>query len=356
MIDRRAMLRGMAVVAGGGAVAAGLGGSAAARPGLRIRKIANLTGPGLTDELGMPWTDLGIPARTPDGRTLYVFGDTFSGPGWGEGRWMSPTALWSETRGLPSGVTFSGAVGGEHAEQLLDYEHGDEISTIIPSDVITLGDTMYLHGVANQGFGNVIWSGIWSSTDSGATWQDTGARFDAAAYDEAWQLCTWEVGPDGWLYVYTTEFLREGPMILHRVRPQDIARPERYEPWGQDAGGWGWGKPATSVTGEEIIGEMSLRYLDGRWLLTWFNPADYRIDAKILDHPTQPWDVGPRVTLLHGTEWGQEDDTHVAQLYGSYIIPGSRLNDVHMTVSQWNTSDNSVYRVMQWRVQGLAHL
>ncbi|MFD1718412.1 DUF4185 domain-containing protein [Georgenia deserti] len=356
MIDRRTMLRGMAATAGGGALASvALTGSAAARPELKIKKIANLTGPGLTDEFGMPWTDLGIPARTPDGRTLYVFGDTFRGPDWGQGEWMSPTGLWSETRGLPGGVTFSAAVGGDEAQQLVDYQHGDEISTIIPSDVITIGDTMYLHGVANQGFGNAIWSGIWTSTDSGATWQDSGARFDATAYDGAWQLCTWELGADGWLYMYSAEFLREGPMILHRVRPEHITDPDQYIPWGRDASGWGWGKPATPLS-DEIIGEMCLRRFGDKWLLTWFNNPDYRIEAKLLDHPTQPWEEGPRVTLLHGTSWGEEDDTHVAQLYGSYIIPGSRLDDIHMTVSQWNTGDNSIYRVMQWRVQGLAGL
>ena len=81
------------------------------------------------------------------------------------------------------------------AAQLIPYEHGDEISTIIPSDVITLGDTIYLHAVVNQGFGNVIWSGIWTSKDNGATWHDSGARFPGDAYDKMWNLCTWELRP-----------------------------------------------------------------------------------------------------------------------------------------------------------------
>ena len=319
--------------------------------GLKITKVANITGPAITGRFGVHWADLGIPARCPDGRTLYVFGDSF-GPAWGE-NWRSPVALWSGTRGLNSGVKFNGTPGGDWAEQLIPYVHDDDdISTIIPSDLITLGDTMYLHAVVNRGFGNVIWSGIWTSKDNGATWQDSGARFPGDAYNEMWQLATWDLGADGWIYVYTSEFLRESPTILHRVRPEKITDPSAYEPWGYDGNRWGWGIAPTTVT-DDIIGEASLRRFGDKWLLTWFDGPNYRIAAQVLDHPTQDLRATKTITLLHGTSWDNQDVNHVAQLYGSYIIPGSRLADAHMTVSQWNTSDNSVYHVMQYRFQGL---
>ena len=41
----------------------------------------------------------------------------------------------------------------------------------------------------------------------------------------------------------------------------------------------------------------------------------------------------------------------MAQLYGGYIVPGSTLSDLHLTVSQWNTEEDWPYRVMQYRVQ-----
>lgn len=322
--------------------------------GLKITKVANITGPEITGKFGVHWADLGIPARCPDGRTLYIFGDSF-GPAWGE-NWRSPVGLWSRTQGLPSGVEFNGTPGGDWAKQLIPYEHGDEISTIIPSDVITLGDTMYLHGVVNQGFGNVIWSGIWTSTDNGENWEDSGARFPGEKYDKMWQLATWDVGADGWLYVYTSEFLRESAMILHRVRPEQLTDPDAYVPWGKDAdGNWAWGNEPTTVT-DGIIGENSLRRFGDKWLLTWFNGPDYRIDAQVLDDPTQDLRTTKTITLLHGSGWDNQDVNHVAQLYGSYIIPGSSLDDVHVTVSQWNTGDNSVYHVMQYRFQGLGRL
>lgn len=318
--------------------------------GIKITKIKDLTGPGITSKFGLDWVDLGVVGRCPDGRSLYVFGDSFSG-NWGD-NWRSPTALWSTTRDPHRGVTFSGAVGGSPAEQLIPYEHGDEISTIIPSDLITLGDTMYLHAVVNQGFGNVIWSGIWTSRDNGASWQDSGARFPGDAYDQMWQLATWDLGADGWVYVYTSKFLRQTPMILHRVRPEHITDPDAYQPWGKDGDTWRWGAGPDTVT-DGIIGESSLRRFGDRWVFTWFDTTNYEINAMVLDDPTQDLRQTEQLTLLHGTSWDAQDANHVAQLYGSYVIPGSTLDDLELTVSQWNTSDNSVYHVSQYRFQGL---
>jgi hypothetical protein len=354
-VSRRALLAGAAGTLGAGLVMSDAATASATdsvrADGLKISKIRDLTGPDITGKFGLDYVDLGIPVRCPDGRTLYVFGDSFASP-WGSS-WRSPTALWSRTRGLASGVRFNAAVGGDMATQLIPYQHGDDISTIIPSDLITLGDTMYLQAVVNRGFGNVIWSGIWTSKDNGATWQDSGARFPADAYDNMWQLFTWALGSDGWIYVYSAKFLRASPMILTRVRPDKITDPSAYQPWGRSASGaWQWGAGPDPVT-DEIIGEMSLRQLGDRWVFTWFNAPDYRIDAMVLDHPSQDLRNTERVTLLHGTSWDAEDVNHVAQLYGSYVIPGSSLNDLYLTVSQWNTSDNSIYHVSEYRFQGL---
>jgi hypothetical protein len=69
---------------------------------LTVTKVADLTGPGLTTRFRMEATDLGIPARTPDGRLLFVFGDTFENAYVGRGWWRSPVALWSTTTDLAS--------------------------------------------------------------------------------------------------------------------------------------------------------------------------------------------------------------------------------------------------------------
>ncbi|MFI6937663.1 DUF4185 domain-containing protein [Streptomyces sp. NPDC050418] len=354
-MKRSTFLRAAAGTALGASVLGASGGArAAGRQALRVDKIRDLTGPGLTTAYRMEATDLGIPARTPDGRMLFVFGDTFEQAHVGGGWWRSPVALWSDTTDLASGVRWSGAVGGAAAEQLWFYEHDNPVfSTVLPSDVITVGGSMYLHVMVNQGLHNVVWTEIWRSDDSGAHWYHTGAKFAPDAHGGLFQCLSWGQGNDGWIYVYSTAFTRSRPIILTRVRADRIADPGAYEPWGYRNGAWGWGNPATPVL-EGKFGELCLRPLGGKWVLTWFNAGDYRIDGMIMDYPTSNLYTAHRRTLIHGGEWGQEDDSHVAQLYGGYIIPGSTLDDLHLAVSQWNTAQGWPYRVMQHRIQGFA--
>lgn len=365
-VRRATLLRAAAGVAGAVAVGGGLlggagaaqargTGRAGARAGaqaLEVTKIGDLTGPGLTTRFRMEATDLGIPARTPDGRLLFVFGDTFEGAKVGAGWWRSPVALWSASTDLNAGVTWSGAVGGDAAQQLWPYEHDNpEFSTVLPSDVITVGGSMYLHVMVNKGLGNVVWTEIWRSDDSGASWTHTGAKFPADRDGGLFQCLTWGLGDDGWVYVYSTAFTRSRPIILHRVPADRIADPAAYEPWGFRDGAWGWGNAPTPVL-EGQFGELCLRPLDGKWILTWFNAGDYRIDGIIMDTPTSDLYAARRETLIWGGAWGQEDDSHVAQLYGGYVIPGSTLDDLHLAVSQWNTDADWPYRVMQHRIRG----
>src|SRR5690606_1412009 len=127
-----------------------------------VTKIADLTGPGITTRFRVEATDLGIPVRTPDGRLVFVFGDTVEGACVGCGWWRSPVARWPTPTNLHAGVTWSGAVGGEAAQQLWWYEHDNPVfSTVLPSDVIRLDNTLYLHVMVNKGLGNVVWTEIW---------------------------------------------------------------------------------------------------------------------------------------------------------------------------------------------------
>ncbi|MFC7406908.1 DUF4185 domain-containing protein [Georgenia alba] len=355
-LSRRTVLHGtLGAVAGAGlATAYGPATSAAAAP--TVTKIKDLIGTQTPVQFGIGATDLGIPAQCPDGRTIYVFGDTWADHV-GGANWRSPVALWSGTTDLAAGVTFDAAVGGDVAAQLWHYEHDGYIQTVIPSDVITIGGTMYLHAIVNgPEFGMVRWTEVWRSDDSGATWQHTGLNLPADKDGGHFQCITWGRGNDGYVYAFGTGFQRDKGIVLNRIRETELGNAAAYEPWVWDGTRWRWGSPGESAA---VIlggrwGEMCLRPIDGKWLFTGFSEADYRIDAMVLNTPTDDLTVAPRTTLIHGGEWGQEDDTHVAQLYGPYIIPGSTLADLHMTVSQWNTTTNAVYHSMQFRVQGLA--
>lgn len=354
-ISRRGILQGAAAL-GAGLLAATATARPASAAALTVDRIKVLAGTQSAVQYGIGATDLGIPARTPDGRLLFMFGDTWADYVGGS-NWRSPVALYSSTTDLADGVVFNGSAGAGSetqgaAPQLWYYPHDDYFTTVIPSDVVTIGSRMYLHAIVNgPQFGTVRWTELWKSDDDGATWQHTGVEFPADMAAGKFQCITWGEGDDGYVYIYGTGFQRDKGIVLYRVPANSMTALSAYQPWGYD-GSWGWGKPVTEVL-PGSFGEMCLRPLGGRWILVWFNAADYRIDAMVLNTPTDDLHTATKTTLLHGTEWGSEDASHVAQLYGGYIVPGSTLSDLHLSVSQWNTGDNSVYHSEQFRIRGL---
>ena len=371
-VSRSKFLRGGALALGAGTLGAATtatGAPAEAHPGKgvgpgpdpnpeyrrpQITRLKTVTGPGITTRFRMDATDLGAPAVTPDGRILVIFGDTFEEAAVGSSWWRSPVGLFADPkRKLKHGLEWTGAVGGETAEQLVQYEHDeDPVSTILPGDVLTIDDTMYLWAMVNHGFGNVASTEIWTSTDSGQTWDRTAEMFPGDHLDGHCQQCTWALHPDdGHVYLLTTGFQRDKEAILQRVPAESILDPDAYQTYGATGEGedgvWG-ADPVPVVEGE--VGEMCLRIIDEKWVLTWFNAGEYRVDILSAEGPTSIARAQP-LTLLHGGEWGQERNDTVTQLYGPYIVPGSTLEVLHLVCSQWQTGPDWPYHVEQFRFE-----
>src|ERR1700761_3405946 len=236
-------------------------------------KLADITGPGLTDRWGVACTDLGASLIAPNGTLVSVFGDTFSGNNVGQGDWRSPVILIG-TGDANHPITYQRAAGAypEYAHQLWRYQHRTGksgrprrgISTVIPSDLLRVGDTLYLHAIVNRGFGNVVWTEIWRSDDSGVSWRRLDTKFPAGLHDGHAQCWTWDYDPDdGWIYVASTGFQRDKGIVLQRVRPAHLADRRRYSGWGRRKGLWSWDARPTPVTPTgETWGELSLRRLD----------------------------------------------------------------------------------------------
>ena len=148
-------------------------------------KLADITGPGITDRWGATCADLGASVVAPNGTLVSVFGDTFSGSRVGEGDWRSPVILIG-TGDASHPITYHRAGGGnpDFAQQLWRYTHDTGrsgrprrgISTVIPSDLLRVGESLYLHAIVNRGFGNVVWTEIWRSDDSGLSWHHLGGK------------------------------------------------------------------------------------------------------------------------------------------------------------------------------------
>jgi hypothetical protein len=310
----------------------------------------------LTDQFGMAATDLGVMARTPSGRILAVFGDTFRQPRVGSDDWRAPVALFSDTKNLDEGLVWSEAAGGDphYARQLWPYDHDgpNGKSTVLPSDVITIGDAMYMHASAHFPFGRVGFTEIWKSIDDGHSWFRVGPRWDARLHGGLAQLWTWDLGDDGWVYVMSTAFRKERdrPLILRRVRPERIADPAAYEGWGFRAGVWAWRNEPTPVL-EGGFGELCLRRIQNQWVLVVFDNFGYDLDVRVFPDMTDNLYAVPTGTPIHGTAWGQEGDDRVAQLYGPSIVPGSRLDGgFHILLSQWKNPEPWPYRAMQFKI------
>ena len=331
-------------------------------------KLADLTGPGITDHWGVTATDLGATVRAPDGKLVAVFGDTFSGNKVGVGDWRSPVVLIG-TGDATTPITWERAGGAnpDYAEQLWYYIHDDTgplwirggISTVLPSDLLCVGDTLYLHAIVNRGFPHVIWTEIWQSNDCGISWQHMGelAKFPASLHNGHAQCWSWDYDPDdGWVYVVSTGFQRDKGIILRRVRPADIGNMFGYVGWGFANGAWGWGNEPTPITpADETWGELTLRRLrPGMWVLGGFLASKYALGYRTIGSPVANMYKAPVQTPVLGCGWDDEDhaNNRVAQLYGGYLLPGSRPDVVGgsgLVVSQWNTALGWPYRAMQFR-------
>jgi hypothetical protein len=334
------------------------------RSGGSVGKVKDLTGPGITDHFGVTCTDLGASVLAADGNLVSVFGDTFSGGRVGAGDWRSPVILigtGDATR--PIVYRRAGGADARYARQLWHYRHRPNpgllrrgISTVIPSDLLRVGDALYLHAIVNRGLGNVVWSEIWRSDDNGMSWRHLGeaAKFPARLHGGYAQCWTWDFDPDdGWVYVVSTGFQRDKGLILRRVRPEHIGDRGRYVAW--DGATWGE-TPAVITPDGETWGELSLRRLDcGTWILGGFLSSAYALGYRTIAAPTAYLPDVPIQQPVSGCTWETEDHDgcQVAQLYGGYVLPGSRLDvvgGVGLVVSQWNTAHGWPYRVMQFRV------
>lgn len=314
------------------------------------RKIRNLTGPDETGPFGAAWTDLGIPVRCPDSTMLFVCGDTFDGAGVGDGDWRAPVGLRARHPDLDA-LVIDDSVGGAHAVGLVPEGHENN-TTAIPSDVFTVGGTMYMHLMRGVLY-RTHHSDFWRSTDNGQTWQYL-CQWPGDQYGGQFQQKTYAVADDGYCYVLSTVFNRDvaSDLLLHRVRQDRVGDPAAYQPWGYANGAWAWGNYPTTITARRRWGEICFRAMGGRYALTWLNMEPLSMRAQIFALPTSNLFTTPEQTVIVPTTPGHETGNAVASPYGGFIVPGSTFSDFDITVSQWYDPRN--YRVMQYRINGLA--
>ena len=312
-----------------------------------------------TRDYGIGATDLCEFMEFPSG-ILQVCGDSFAGQGVGFGGWYSPVALHVQTESIddPTGVRYDRVIGTD--KSLLADPRPAGMSQL-PAGVVQINRDNYMMVTtvkdlvpqtsrlvkANPAQGN--WPTVPNSARDGA--YEGGRQSQVSGYYDP--IPTPE-SPSGWVYIIANNFDRSAPAVLYRAKPQTFTDRGSWQGWSATGG---WGKPATPLWPDRV-GEMSVRQIDGKTVLSYFNASTGNVEVRVANDPTG-LGAAPVTTVVFASDWPDPaeelplpEDNRLAQPYGGYISPGSTLDELRVFISQWNTGPraNAPYRVIQFAV------
>ena len=316
-----------------------------------------------TSDYDIGATDLCEFMEFPSG-ILQVCGDTFAGQGVGFGGHHSPVALHVATDSIddPAGVRYYGVTG---TDTPLLAEPATPGASQLPAGVVQINRENYLLVTTTESLVPVS-SRLVRADPARGGWPTvpTSARAGDYAGGRQSQISGFYdpiPTPDsssGWVYVVADDFDRSAPVSLYRVATQHFEDRSRWQGWSAAKG---WNQPPTPLWGDRV-GEMSVRQIEGKTVLSYFNASTGNMEVRVADDPTK-LGAAPVTTVVAVTDWPDvaddlpaPEDNRLAQPYGGYLSPGSTLDELRVFVSQWNTTargDNSPYRVIQFAVNPL---
>ncbi|MCV7426860.1 DUF4185 domain-containing protein [Mycobacterium montefiorense] len=326
---------------------------------LRIGPTAGTGTP--TKDYGIGATDLCEFLEFPT-ELLQVCGDSFAGQGVGFGGWYSPVALHVDTSSVddPAGVRYTGVTGISKPLLADPAPPGD---SQLPAGVVQINRRNYLMVTTTKDLAPQS-SRLVMAEAARAGWQTVpGSKRDSSFQGGSQTQISGYYDPiptadstTGWVYIVANSFTRSQPVVLYRVTPQNFTDRSRWQGWAAGPGG-GWNKPPTPLWPDQV-GEMSVRQIDGKAVLSYFNASTLNMEVRVADGPTGLGDA-PVTTVVQHDEWPEPaeslpppTDNRLAQPYGGYISPGSMLDELRIFVSQWDTRARvaAPYRVIQFAV------
>jgi hypothetical protein len=294
-----------------------------------------------TGALGAGATDL---CEISPGGQVALAGDTFSGNRMGDGSWSPSMGLHVLPGSLNSPrVQFDHSLGGNGTLYAETWPHVPGGSQLPAGTVQVFGiDYALVTRVVNLlpvdsrlvriDPNSPHWPSVPGSLrDTG--WQD-GNETQISGYQ----------APDGWVYIVADGFARDHTVRLYRCPAANFTDRNWWHAWGTVGGGpdWGWDVAPTPLSGD-LFGELSLRLIEGKAVLSGFNQTSANVEVRVADDVTQVLAPSTPVTVVATQET-------VPQNYGGYIVPGSTLDQAVILVSQWNTTANNPYNVQQFVV------
>jgi Domain of unknown function (DUF4185) len=146
---------------------------------------------------------------------------------------------------------------------------------------------------------------------------------------------------DNWVYIVADGFARDHTVRLYHCHPATFTDRNTWWAWGVRDGQWQWDVDPAPLSNDRF-GELSLRLIEGKSVLSGFNVETGQVEVRVADDPTQVLAPGIPMTVV-------ADQNSVPRNYGGYIVPGSTLDQAIILVSQW-ASNNNPYNVQQFVV------
>jgi hypothetical protein len=327
---------------------------------LRIGPTAGTGTP--TGDYGIGATDLCEFVEFPT-ELLQVCGDSFAGQGVGFGGWYSPVALHVDTASVddPAGVRYTGVTG---INKPLLADPTPPGASQLPAGVVQVNRHNYLMVTTTKNLEPQNSRLVLADPMRGSWLTVAGSRHEASYQGGGQSQISGYYDPiptpdsqGGWVYIVANSFTRRDPVLLYRATPQTFADRSKWQGWAAGPDG-GWNKPPTPLWPDQV-GEMCIRQIDGKAVLSYFNATTGNMEVRVADDPTS-LGTAPVTTVVQHDEWPDPAeslpppyDNRLAQPYGGYISPGSTLDELRIFVSQWNNIDphaRAPYRVIQFAV------
>ncbi len=308
------------------------------KPG-EVRDLGPIAGTGGIPGIpGIGAADLGevVEVTGQPGKYLAIFGDSFSGNKVGEGEHYRSVAVpvTFDADGRPHfGAPLTGAKDSGH-ELFPIPTDAVGVTDTLPSGTITLGDKTYMMVTGTKDDLKPVASWLVEvNGDPGKGWTMVPGSYRGAG--EAPTQVSGYKGSDGKVYIAADSFDRSRGVTMYRADPDKVSDRGSWQPWN----GKNWGNPreqATPVTTDRY-GELSFREIDGKPVLSGFNrdAQGGRMEVRVGSNPTGIFGNVPTTIVAQNGDPGAPN--FMPQPYGGYIMPGSRLDDLKVFASQWNT-------------------
>lgn len=314
--------------------------------------VARLTGTpsqnNTVSSMNIGGTDLGLTVNH-DGKTYFLFGDTFSGanPSVG-GNWRRNAMAWTADTNPSDGFVFQDWLkdpGTGYAKQVFTNNDpaGSGVITNIPTGAISTNGNLFawFMNVNQWGPGNGEWYisqaqlAKWGGGNNGfsivsSNTFPSNTNFGMVAAREG-------VNGDPYIYLWGTPAGRFGGVKLARFLPAQIENQSAYQYYNGTVGGvpqWTNDEFAGDFVVSGTVGEMSVMYNQavGAWTMMYFNESNGRFEIRQADTPWGTWSA-PITVMTQAQSPAGTGGIYAPYMNPLWVEDGGRT--IYFTMSLW---------------------